>query len=366
MTSTISSGRAGFGAAVGLSAALLFFATPASAGTVSVKCSTARLQAAIDAAPAAVPTTINLAGVCVENILVPQGKVVTIVGAVGAGIRPKDTTKPAVDNYGMTSLVKLTISSTAAGADALVQSQSARLEIIASTINGPNASGVLGVAGGGLLRLVNSTVTGGVDNAIWVASGGTLYASAAPDETTGPAGAVTTISSGNGSGPAIWCGPSGNVRIGTFVNGTTAGIVRVRNSAAGLSLNGCIAEIRNRSSDPANLVIAGNKGHGIVGSGSQIFLRGVKVFSNTLEGINVVMSNVQIFNARFEKNGGDILAGMRSEILFNWNSASVLPDINTGSGSLRCMDNSEISIPSGTVSPVPGSLYDSVACVRKY
>lgn len=341
--------------------------TPALAGTVSVNCASAKIQAAIDAAPAGTPLVVNVSGACLENLTVPYGKQVNLVGLSGSSLKPKNATAPVIVNNGWLTLSTMNVQS-AGTAASLIQTLFGRLEITASTLAAPKVVDMLDISNNASLRVFNSSITGGTATTIALSTGsvGVVVADASvPYIGSAP---VSTISAGNTTGSAIWCGATAGVRLRALA-GTIAGAIRVTNSMNGLDANGCTAEIQNKTGVADNVTISGMTGNGVFARNSRLSFMGVRIMSNTVSGVVLTESNLLLTASKIYGSGAnDIAAGYGSQVLFNWGpSPNALPDVNKAPyDSLACMANTEISIPKPNLVQDIGNNYAASGCVKTY
>lgn len=340
--------------------------TPAFAGTVSVNCASAKIQAAIDTAPAGTPLVVNVTGACLENLTIPYGKQVKLVGQSGSSLKPKDATLPAIVNNGWLTLLKMNVQS-AGSAATLIQTLFGRTEITASTIAAPKVTDLLDTSNSASLRIANSSITGGAATTVSLASGatGVIVSDASLPYNGSP---LTTISSGNTTAPAIWCGVTSGVRLRALA-GTVAGVIRLTNSMNGIDASGCTAEIQNKTGVADNVTISGMAQNGIHARNSRLSFLGARIMSNTTSGVVLVESNLLLVASKIYGSGvNDIAVGYGSQVLLGWGpTPNALPDVNKAPyDSLACMANSEISIPTANLVQNIGNNYAASGCVKTY
>jgi hypothetical protein len=353
-----------FGAAT---LAACFFNTSAEAATYTVNCASAKIQPTINAAPAGTPNTITVSGACVENITIPYGKQFTLVGAAGSSLKPKDLTAITIVNNGWLTLLKMNVQSTGTAAS-LIQTVFGRTEITASTLKAASVTDLLDTGGSSSLLISNSSITGGTGTAISLTGGATGIIVSDISRPVGTAGPVTTISTGNTTGDAIWCGPTANLRLRSLA-GSTNGVIKITNSLNGIDASGCTAEIQNKTGVADNVTISGMSNNGVFAKNSNLSFWGVRISSNTNKGIGVFASSVLLTASKIYASGSnDISAGFGAQVLFNWGPVkSSLPDaIKAPYDSLTCTGNTEISIPKVNLVENLGTYYDMVDCIEQY
>ncbi|MCA3562523.1 MAG: hypothetical protein IOC82_16015 [Aestuariivirga sp.] len=319
--------------------------------TVNVACSAKKkLQAAIDKAKAGSETTINVTGNCVENLEIPAGKTIYLVGKSGATITAANGAWDTVNSIGRTNIYSMNIVNPSGTADVLVSVEKGGvLEIFGSTLSAPQANYVFGVWQGSTGRLSNSRLTGGTQGGINIWERGLLRIEGRPDRISGPDGATTTItSSRTAQDGVVSCGVGSSLWIDVRKNASTAGQVLIKDSYRGLDLSsGCSAYLDNKTGDANNLKISGMSNRGVGANHSMLVLRTAAITGNGGTGIDAVLSNVEIGggSSLSGNSSADIISGPGNTFMIQgWDGPNAIPDaFNAGDGELWCWPNSEAS-----------------------
>ena len=348
--------------------AACFVHTSAGAATVSVNCASAKIQPRIDAAPAATPTTITLTGACVENLTVPYGKDITLVGSTGSSLAPKVSTTSMIINEGRLELSKMNIAAPNSTAPTLIESSMARTAISATTIKAPKVEEVVFGSANSVIRISNSSITGGTVSTVDVGTGSIAYISGDPGAEVGTPGAVSTLTGANTTGSALRCTTTGSFRIRAFSATSGDGSVRILGSKIGIDAYGCTGEIQNKTALVDNISVSSHAYLGISASNSRLNINGARVASNKVAGIGMIASNLILIASKLTGNPTDIHAQYNSQVLFqSGNTQNTLPELlKTPFDSLYCKANSEISIPKANLKEAIGTEYDFLGCVKLY
>lgn len=318
--------------------------------SASVVCPTAKLQAAIDAAAPGVPTTIKVSGICVETIVVPEGKTIILRGGGKAELRPPAAASmmPVVTNKGDLTLIQMKVVNLATTSGVLLSDGSSQLVVYGSTIRGDNAEVALEVGGSSSGRIFNSSVSSNVGEGVGVYSQATAEIFGRPSVVGHPTyGYTSRISSAGLDAPAISCGQGGNLVI--RAEGTGKVIVR---SPAGTAVRAqqCTFLVRNQASSGA--VDISSKRVAIDLILSQAILQRATLQSAADVGMALSQSNAQILGVVFKKSGlGDIVADGNSTLKFKgWNGkSSLLASFDAGYQALTCSERSFVFVGDGDV-----------------
>ena len=319
-----------------LMSSCLLIAGGASAQAGPVACSSkVRLQTAIDSAPAGAVTTLNVTGTCTENIVVPQGKTIIVIGSLAkTKIIPKDISLPAVSSYGDITLQNVVVQNAAGVADSLVEAyRGGVLQLAGSSLSAPKVDSVVGIWDHATGTIINSRISGGASDAVDTANGGSLWLGANPAQAAGPDGAKTTISGG------LFCGPGSNLHLRVkSANGKDGAVAITGGQWAAIGANQCDMNIQNRTSSVNNLTITSDSGPGINLNQSTLQLEAAKVFNNKDTGISALQSSAMIAGSTFSGNvNGDLNSGPGASIMIpGWAAKNNMPDAFTKENVLTC------------------------------
>ncbi|PZF78770.1 hypothetical protein DK847_02945 [Aestuariivirga litoralis] len=369
------------------SASLALSAVPGSAlttTTTNITCSsTVKLQATIDAVVAGTVATINVSGTCNENIVVPQGKTIVIVGATATSkITPANVLLPAVNALGDVTLRKMVLNNATGAADTLVETnKGGMLTVISSDLSAPNVEAVVGVWGG-TAKVTNSRVVGGYGSGLDVWGSSTLVVEGDPAFPAGPTGAFEAYVKSPGAG--ISCGQGASLRVQAKASGPTNGFMTVEQSRYGIGGNLCDFKIWNKTTSRLNLRIRNITDTGISFSQSRgtvenaVIIYGANgvwlnqsdvIFARTTIngnniGLNAEQSRVMFDTVTLSNTSGDVQAGTGSSLHFvDWNGVSTLPKMLNWTNSFDCWNGGRIDIESSALSAPLGSKYDFLGCV---
>jgi hypothetical protein len=324
------------------------------ASTVSVACSaTKKLQAAINTAAAGVTTTFNVSGTCTENITVPKGKSVVIVGTLaGTRIVPKDITLPAVMSYGDTTIKTTTIQNSSGVADSLVQAElGGVLQLIGDDLTGPNTDSVVGVWDNSTATIFNTRIGDGASDAVDAANAGSIVIGANPALASGPDGAKSIISG------QVFCGPGSSLFVRVRKANSIDGMVSITSTKfAAVGGNQCDLSLVNKTSAVGNLLITGGAQKGIFLNQSTLSLQKATISNNQEEGIVAQSSTASIMASTFSGNGyADISSGPGSNIIIDGFAGPSDISAAFSDEKLYCSSNGQIVLYSDAVT-VPGGL----------
>ena len=329
----------------------VYLAPPAHAArttTTSITCSSTKtLQAKIDAIAPGTIGKIYVKGTCTENIHVPAGKFIQLIGGVadrGATITPKDASDLAVYNQGLLQIENMTIRSSNGSAQALMKTDNGgTLYLLAGLATTSSARQVLVAANNSTLIIANSRVTNTGDAAtqdkvITVDKSSSLNVQGSSGLSNGPGGTPTTVISG--SNDAIYCGGNSSAMI--LTEGT--GSVTIENGLTGLNLNSCSLTLDNQTSTAANLTVRNASNGGIVAYNSDLMIKSATIASNRY-GIYSMQSRTVIVGAVF----GGTLGANTTDIKVDVGSTVDIDDFggqtsfpNIGPSSFVCVNGGQV------------------------
>lgn len=332
--------------------------------STTVACSTKRrLQTAINAVPASTVATITVTGTCNENIVVPHGKTIAIIGGnATARITPANNRLPAVVSNGNTTLQRLTIINATGSAPTLVEARNGRIDIIASDLAATNVADLIEVWFGSTGRIINSRIANVNGSAIDVSRNSSVDLWGDPSFPVGPASSGTVVSSSNGF-YAIGCNIGGSITSRTFGSGT----VSITNSRNGIFAETCTLNLRG-------LTMSNLQGSAINGFQNDIRLSNMSITNSASDNeftsaVNSELSRINVEGVTFSNNlYGDIAATTDTSVLVKGynaggiNTKSSFPDSANGK-SFRCDDGGTIFVNTAEVLQDIASSYGNIPCV---
>lgn len=328
-----------------------------------VSCPRQKLQSAINAAAAGQLMTITFTGTCTENLVVPYGKSVALVGgASNATITPKDATQPAVRSLGSTEIRLATVSSAGVSQSLVEAVESGRISLVASTLRSGSVYSLLRVNGNSYASIVNSELNGGTGSSVDVSMGSTVVAvgdsGATQHRVNGKKTLVTAIS------PVILF----NCVTSTLhINVGGSGSVKLTGGRAAVIPSQCRIGIYNGASPSSNIELSNFSGSALGGSMSTYDIQGLTI-KNSEYGILAAMTSFQIGAATFSNNSsGDIWVGNESVVnipSFGGYEKTQFLDAVDGIGRFNCYSGSRIDINQATVVQDLGN--SSNNCVTVY
>jgi hypothetical protein len=317
--------------------------TPPASVTRSVNCDSGdTIQAVIDGVVGGTVATINVTGNCLENVIVPLGKEVELLGGANAAITANDATKPALLVKGSAIVQQFTVTSAGTPYGAMEVSRGGYLRLTGSTVSAPQTLGVVG-SENSHVYIFNSRISGGV----FGEEGTTLWMSARTNQPAHPIdGAKLTVS--NPRGPAVNCVDNGFLMVQTQNDPGGPGSVLIQNSLGGVS-SGCSTVLANNSTnDLSKFVITGlTSGDGQpaaieTGLGSALQIYSVSVTNNATDGLRV-NGNARVSGSLFQNNSGvdlDVAAG--GFVSFDGNQSSLADAFVPNTGDVNCVPGSRI------------------------
>ena len=283
----------------------VYLASPAHAArttSTSITCSSTKtLQAKIDAIAPGTIGKIYVKGTCTENIHVPAGKFIQLIGGVadrGATITPKDTSDFAVYSLGLLQIENMTIRSSSGSAEALMKTEAGgTLYLLASLATTSSAPRVLVAANNATLIVANSSVTktgdaATQDKVIAIDKSASLTVHGNSGLPSGPGGVLGTVISG--SKETIYCGGGSSTTVVTEGTGT----VTIQDGQTGLNLNSCSLTLENKTDTKGNLIVKNASKAGISAYNSDVMINGATIASNRY-GLYSMQSRTVIVGAVF-------------------------------------------------------------------
>lgn len=357
--------------------------------TTSISCSaTSKLQAKIDAVPAGTVATINVSGICSENVVVPAGKTIILQGA-GASpvITAADVALAAITSYGNTTIRKLKVSNTAgtggANTTLIWTPAGGVMEIIASDILGTGVESVIGTTGSNV-SIINSRIIGGTYDAVDIWGGSTAYIAGTPTQPIGPTGRFETYIRSTGN-TAISCSQGSTLNVRALTAGSAQGHMTIEQSGTGVGAHLCQLTLWNHTGIRANFQIKGNS-TGISADKSGVSLGTVRVAGNAGNGLTVRRSTIDISNSDVTANGmsgldasqttgsiggstfsnvqSDVVAESLSSIILEDNPPSTFPKATIWNNSFICGHMGQVELKPGGLVQNLGTKYQS--CIMKW
>ena len=358
--------------------------------SANVTCSsTTKLQTKIDAVAAGTVATFNVSGTCSENIVVPRGKTIILVGTgTTPTISAANTSLPAITSNGDTTIQKLNVTNTtgtgASNTTLVVASKEGYLEIVSSDLLGTGVEAVAEAAAG-VISIINSRIVGGTYDAVDVWGGGSAFIAGDPSSPLGPTGKYETyIKSTNHIG--ISCAQGSVLNVRAKASGTQQGSVTIEQSSTGIGTHLCQFTVWNPTYAKSNIQIRNNT-VGIAAAKSDGSLSYVSLLNNSSDAISLDKSTFDISNSDVTGNGGiglgayqsqvsvnavvfsntagDIDAGAASSIEITKNGTS-FPKALSWTNSFNCSRGGRIDIDPGAVVQQLGTQYSSKSCVYSY
>lgn len=316
--------------------------------TTSITCSSTKtLQAKIDAIAAGTVGKFYVKGTCTENIHVPAGKFIHLIGGVadrGATITPKNTGEIAVYNQGLLQIENMTVRSSNGSAEALMKTDNGgTLYLLASLATTSSAPQVFVAANNSTLIIANSRVTntGGAapqDKVIAIDKSSSLTVRGSSSLPIGPGGSLGTVISGNND--AVYCGGGSSATI--VAEGT--GSVTIEGLMRGLNLNSCSLSLDNKTQSTGNLTVKNASKAGVAAYNSDVMISAATVASNRY-GLYSMQSRTVIVGAVFggasSANVTDIKADVGSTVdVDDFGGQTSFPNI--GPSSIDCINGGQV------------------------
>lgn len=333
------------------------------AGAVVVTCPSQKLQSAINTAPAGGLTTITFTGTCSENLVVPYGKSVVLVGgASSATIAPKNLSEPVINSKGSTE-VRLAIVTSAGTSSNLIEArEGGKIAIVASTLRSNSANALVKLVGNAYGSIVNSELNGGTGASVEVSEGSTVVAEGNSGATlhrnNGKKLIVTTVA------PAVLFDCSTST---LHVNVVGSGSAKLSGGGAAIIPSQCRIGIYNGASPSSNIELSNFSGSALGGSMSTYDIQGLTI-KDSEYGILADMTSLQIGSAIFSNNkSGDIWVGRASVVNipgFGGYEKTQFKNAINGVGKFNCYSGARIDINQAAV--VQNLSKSSNNCVTVY
>lgn len=252
-----------------------------------------KLQTAINKLAAGTVGRFTISGNCNENIVVPLGKEVELLGSANASITAANGDLPALLVKGAATVEKMTISASGTPYGAIDITMGGFLKLTAATVSANLTRGIA-VEDNSRLVLINSRVVGGA----LVEDGSTAWIAARGNRTLHPSdGAKVTFS--NPRGPAVGCGNANVTIVAGGSGGTVDGSVEIKESRGGIWSYFCDMELANETGNLDKFVITNSTG---IADNVAAFdirngnadLRGVNFRDNNSDGIRIGKASVAV------------------------------------------------------------------------
>lgn len=371
------------------SASIVLSPLPAKAlvtSTKAITCSASvKLQAAIDAVPAGTVATFNVSGTCTENLTIPQGKTIVIVGVTSTSkITAANGALPVVEVNGDATIQKMILTNTTGGAaDSVAQvERGGTLHVIASDLSSSTTETIVG-AYGGEVKIFNSRMVGGWGSGVDDWGGSLMIVQGDPSYPAGPTGAFESYV--KSAGTAVSCGFGATLRVQAKTSGGKNGIVTIEQSKGGVWANQCTLQIRNQTSTRGllrirnnqdgvglqhssgiieNALIVNNTGNqGIYANQANLTISRTTVTGNQL-GLNAQHSQVDIGASTFSNVTGDVWASETSGVFLNdYDGASSFPKALNWTDSFNCWHGARIDVGTNALVTPLGTKYDFLGCL---
>ena len=306
--------------------------------TTTANCnrSATAIQAAVNAASAGVPTTITVSGACRDNVVIPTGKQITLLGASGSTLTPASSTTQVIESSGMTTLDSMNISSTSSDGSGLILAWGGGTLFIKNSdiYVSANANTVIGVWQHSVTIITNSRIRG-------VANQNSTYAVAVQADAGSsliikgdPASGANTFTKSYASQIQMIGGAASGAMDGIACSGGSSLVIRANSAAVGgnlqdgevhidsngnsdtsklngygIRLNQCDLKIKNNTPSIANITISGNSHQGILMFNSTGQILGATIQNNGNrdssegDGISINMGSLVISQSKINNNG---------------------------------------------------------------
>lgn len=306
--------------------------------TASITCSsTSKLQDRINAVPPGTYGTINVTGTCSENIVVPPGKTIFLIGQnanQGASLI-------SATSQGFLQIRNMTVRSSSGTSMPVQALNGGTLRLVGSVATTSSAPRVVGAFNNATVEVVNSRITNtstaaNQDKSIIVDLSSSLNIEGNGNSPAGPDGTRSVVS---GALDAVYCGGNSSA----IVIAQNGGSVHVQNSGRGFNLNSCNLNVDNRTGTQANIQIRNNTKAGILGYNSEMIVLQATIAGNRT-GIYNMLSRAVILGTHF---GG--AAANTTDIRSDTNSVVDIDDfggqtsfLNLSASSFYCRNGGEI------------------------
>jgi hypothetical protein len=301
--------------------------------------------------PAAGYQTINVKGACTENVFIPQGLAVSIVGSKGASLAPS-TGSVTVTVQGKVSVSGLAVTT---GSFTAFNVQNGVVTLVADTVSG---------AGVGVYATNNSTLIAqnvainvGGFAAIAIYSGSSLEV----DGVTPVDGASGT--SLTGAYTAIGC------YVGSVTLNALGGPITMINSGGdGISLNGC--NFTDNVTSGQSISVTNSGGNGIKATGGLLTLTDMNISNSAGIGLFVVGGGSAFISGGMviTGNGSNAIDAQQNGVVSIFNFGGGVNTVSEASGNSNvlfgCYQGGKIYVPqiSGYITPAPTQ--SNIGCLQ--
>lgn len=329
----------------------------------AVSCPRQKLQSAIDLAPPGQVTEIAFTGTCSENLIVPYGKSVALVGVnPSATIVPKDMEEPAINSLGVTEIRLATVATSGPSARLVQAAAGGRISILASTLRSGTASVLLGVTGGSYASIVNSELRGGAGASVEMSEDSTVVAlsdsGALRHRVNGRRLVIRNVSPG-----ILFSCSTSTLQVSVLGNSS----VLLSGGGAAVIPSQCRIGIYNGDTPSSNVELSNFSGSALGGSMSTYDIQGLTI-RNSQYGILAHATSFQIGSAIFSGNRlSDIMVGGTSTVSipgYGGYQRTQFTDAVKGVGKFNCSSGARIDINQAAV--VQGLGNSASDCVTVY
>jgi hypothetical protein len=291
------------------------FAGSALAEVMPIHCPTDSISGAIAAAqagsgrPYSESLSLRISGTCTENVVVPAGLTVELLGSSDAVLRPASAEEAALIVRGRGLIRNLLIRSGSPTPDTLVRVEHlAYLRIDGSEIASTAARLLVQAYGSSVVDIINSAVAGGTESAVEISNNSHAFIIATN-------GQETTISNPEtAGGQAVGCW-GGSLRVEAQGRSSS---VRIGPSFVGIASRGCNSVVGGHGPGAGSVRITGTRFVGIFAkSGDQFSLVQTHVTGNEGRAIEVTAGVMEIDASVVRRNGSGLLAKRGGLIIFN-------------------------------------------------
>ncbi|MEI6800394.1 MAG: hypothetical protein WCO04_14450 [Pseudomonadota bacterium] len=319
----------------------------------SITCSPSKkIQTIIDGVISGTAATINVTGTCNENIYVPAGKTIYLVGQSAnqaSSLLASDGAYNAAYVSGFLQITNMTVSNSKGSASPIQADYGGTVVLAADIVTTSSASQVIQLFNNSNVIIRNSRITSSAevqDKTVAADSNSSLTIVGNSNFVSGPDGYKTSIS---GKVDAVACGTGSS--LGVFAVGT--GKVLISKSMRGINVGSCSLTVENQTEDVANIQIVGNSKAGLIAYNSSIQLKRATIASNT-KGINSFMSKIVVVGVKFGgtlgANSVDISSGFDPTVeMDDFGGTTTFASVS--SSSFRCHAGGKIYFDPAYVSP---------------
>lgn len=322
------------------------------AANLTVNCPGQTISGAIaSSADTVINITVN--GSCSDNIEVPGGYVVTLNAGTTPSIAHASALSPAVRVFGRLTIDNIPVSSNLTADNAMVVAgKHSFVRIVGSTLTATNALAAVAAWEASALELIDTSVSGGAEEAMLVMEGAHIY--------FGVHTGGKSVSISNSGRRAISC-YQGNLMMNTVSNTS----ITIGPSSVGLSTLGCAATIGRivDTQSRGTITFSQNSTHAIQAQGGDaIALAGVNITSNSNIGLEVSAGTVDLDKALIANNARGIVARRNGVVTFNTLFGASTVRNNTAAN-FSCYQNGQVYANAGAVKNASGTNLTSTQCL---